>query len=209
MKIGPMWLAMTAVPVLAVGMTQQRPAPPVGQVAYVSSQRISNETTDGKAGVARLQAAQRDRAADVRTKQQALETTRQQMTLAADDAARVRLRTEEQRQRTELGAGGSTVTGRLADDAAAGVGGGGGEGEGRRRGGGEGHGDSSRAERRNRDRLELAWTRSDIAGRREDERAGRGAAYSVRRPAGHRVRPYGRPAAEVRTVSTFRPSSRR
>ena len=102
MKIGPMWLAMTAVPLLAVGVTQQRPAPPAGHVAFVSSQRISSETTDGKAGVARLQAAQRDRAADVRTKQQALETTRQQMTLAADDAARVRLRAEEQRQRTEL-----------------------------------------------------------------------------------------------------------
>ena len=102
MKIGPVWLAMTALPVLAVGVAQQRPAPPGGPIAYVSSQRISNETSDGKAGVARLQAAQRDRAADVRTKQQALETTRQQMTLAADDAARVRLRAEEQRLRTEL-----------------------------------------------------------------------------------------------------------
>jgi len=102
MKIGPVWLAMTALPVLAVGVAQQRPAPPGGPIAHVSSQRISNETSDGKAGIARLQAAQRDRAADVRAKQQALETTRQQITMAADDAARVRLRADEQRLRTEL-----------------------------------------------------------------------------------------------------------
>jgi Skp family chaperone for outer membrane proteins len=102
MKIGPVWLAMTALPVLAVGVAQQRPVSPGGPIALVSTQRISNETSDGKAGIARLQAAQRDRAADVRTKQQALETTRQQITLAADDAARVRLRADEQRLRTEL-----------------------------------------------------------------------------------------------------------
>jgi len=38
----------------------------------------------------------------MRTKQQALETTRQQITLAKDDVARVRLRAEEQQQRAEL-----------------------------------------------------------------------------------------------------------
>ncbi len=102
MKTLPVWLAVTVFPAIAVGLAQPRAVTAPGPVAYVSSQRISNETSDGKAGVARLQTLQRERAAAVRTKQQALETTRQQMTLAKDDAARVRLRAEEQQQRTEL-----------------------------------------------------------------------------------------------------------
>ncbi len=102
MKTLPVWLAVTVLGAIAVGLAQPRAVTAPGPVAYVSSQRISNETADGKAGVARLQTLQRERAADVRTRQQALETTRQQMTLAKDDAARVRLRAEEQQQRTEL-----------------------------------------------------------------------------------------------------------
>lgn len=102
MKTLPVWLAVTVLGSIAVGLAQPRAVTAPGPVAYVSSQRISNETADGKAGVARLQTMQRERAADVRTRQQALETTRQQMTLAKDDAARVRLRAEEQQQRTEL-----------------------------------------------------------------------------------------------------------
>lgn len=102
MKTLPVWLAVTVLGAIAVGLAQPRAVTAPGPVAYVSSQRISNETADGKAGVARLQTMQRERAADVRTRQQALETTRQQMTLAKDDAARVRLRAEEQQQRTEL-----------------------------------------------------------------------------------------------------------
>lgn len=102
MKTLSVWLAVTVLGAVAVGLAQPRAVTAPGPVAYVSSQRISNETADGKAGVARLQTLQRERAADVRTRQQALETTRQQMTLAKDDAARVRLRAEEQQQRTEL-----------------------------------------------------------------------------------------------------------
>ncbi|MBK5296216.1 MAG: OmpH family outer membrane protein [Vicinamibacteria bacterium] len=102
MKTLPVWLAVTVLGAIAVGLAQPRAVTAPGPVAYVSSQRISNETADGKAGVARLQTLQRERAADVRTRQQALETTRQQMTLAKDDAARVRLRAQEQQQRTEL-----------------------------------------------------------------------------------------------------------
>ena len=102
MKTLPVWLAVTVLGAIAVGLAQPRAVTAPGPVAYVSSQRISNETADGKAGVARLQTLQRERAADVRTRQQALETTRQKMTLAKDDAARVRLRAEEQQQRTEL-----------------------------------------------------------------------------------------------------------
>ena len=86
-----MWLAMTVLPALAVGFAQSRPAQAIGPVAYVSSQRISSETADGKAGIARLQALQRERTTDARTKQQALEATRRQLAAAEGDE-RVRLR---------------------------------------------------------------------------------------------------------------------
>ena len=96
------WLAVPVLPLLAwVGLNQQRPAPAAGPLAYVSAQRISAETTEGKAGLARVQALQRERTADVRTKQQALETTRRQLTTAQADA-RTRLQTQEQQQRSEL-----------------------------------------------------------------------------------------------------------
>lgn len=93
---------MTVLPALAVGVVQQKPAPLATPVAYVSSQRISNETTDGKAGVARLQAAQRERAAEVRTKQQALDTARKQMAQAPDPVERARLQAQEQTLRGDL-----------------------------------------------------------------------------------------------------------
>ena len=92
---------MTVLPALAVGFAQSRPSQALGPVAYVSSQRISSETADGKAGVARIQTLQRERTADVRTKQQALETTRRQLAAAQGDE-RVRLEALEQQQRTEF-----------------------------------------------------------------------------------------------------------
>ena len=92
---------MTVLPALAVGFAQSRPAQAIGPVAYVSSQRISSETADGKAGIARLQALQRERTADARTKQQALEATRRQLAAAEGDE-RVRLQGLEQQQRTEF-----------------------------------------------------------------------------------------------------------
>lgn len=101
MKVVPVWLAMTALPALVVGVAQQRPAAPGSPVAYVSAQRISNETTEGKAGVARMQALQRERADQVRFKQQALEATRRQLA-AAQGADRASLQAQEQQQRGEL-----------------------------------------------------------------------------------------------------------
>lgn len=92
---------MTVLPALAVGVAQQKPSPPATPVAYVSSQRISNETAEGKAGVARMQALQRERATEVRDKQQALETTRRELAAAQGDD-RVRLQAQEQQQRGEF-----------------------------------------------------------------------------------------------------------
>ena len=101
MKTFPVWLAMSALPALAVGLAQQGPAPASGPVAFVSSQRISNETVEGKAGMARLQTLQRERMADARTKQQTLEATRKQLASAQGDE-RSRLQTQEQQQRGEF-----------------------------------------------------------------------------------------------------------
>src|SRR6185436_3987833 len=101
MKIVPLCLAI-AVPALAAGAFQQQPAPPSGPVAFVVSQRISNETTEGKAGIARMQALQRDRTADARTRQEALQATRRQIDATADSTDRTRLQAQEQQQRTEL-----------------------------------------------------------------------------------------------------------
>jgi len=102
MKTLSAWLALAVAPAIGLGLAQQRVAPATGPVAYVSSQRISNETVDGKAGVARLQALQRERAADVRSKQQVLEATRRQLQSVQDEAGRARLQTQEQQQRTEF-----------------------------------------------------------------------------------------------------------
>jgi len=102
MKTVPFWLAITVAPALAVGAFQQRPAAPSGPVAFVVSQRISNETTEGKAGIARMQALQRERTAEARTKQEALQATRRQIDATADSTDRTRLQAQEQQQRTEL-----------------------------------------------------------------------------------------------------------
>jgi len=101
MKTTSMWMAISVLPALAVGVAQQKAAPQHSPVAYVSAQRISNETTEGKAGVARMQALQRERADQVRFKQQALEATRRQLA-AAPAADRASLQAQEQQQRAEL-----------------------------------------------------------------------------------------------------------
>ena len=102
MKTLPLWLAITVAPALAAGALQQRPALPGGPVAFVVSQRISNETTEGKAGIARIQALQRQRTVDARTKQEALQATRRQIDATGDSAERTRLQAQEQQQRTDL-----------------------------------------------------------------------------------------------------------
>ena len=102
MKTVSIWLAITVAPALAAGAFQQRPAPPSGPVAYVVTQRISNETTEGKAGIARIQALQRERTADARTRQETLQATRRQIDATKDSAERTRLQAQEQQQRTDL-----------------------------------------------------------------------------------------------------------
>src|SRR4029078_12866900 len=96
------WLAIAVPPPLAAGTFQQQPAPPRGPVAYVVAQRISNETTEGKGGIARMQTLQRERAADARTRQEAVQVTRRQIDATQDSAQRTHLQAQEHQQRTDL-----------------------------------------------------------------------------------------------------------
>ena len=70
-------------------------------VAYISSQRISNETIEGKAGQAKLKAFQEQKAAELREKQRALQETRDLLS-RTEPEKRVALQEQEQKQRTDL-----------------------------------------------------------------------------------------------------------
>ena len=97
-------LAMALVVMLALPASAQRPSPvpPGSRIAYVSGQRLSAESADGKAGAGRLQALQQSKAGDLRAKQQAHEAVRMQLSRATDAAARIALEQEEQQRRTDL-----------------------------------------------------------------------------------------------------------
>jgi Skp family chaperone for outer membrane proteins len=74
----------------------------IAQIAYVSGQRILADSPETKAEFAKLPAMQQQRATELRAKQQALETTRQQLAQAGDGAARAQLQLQEQQQRTDF-----------------------------------------------------------------------------------------------------------
>jgi Skp family chaperone for outer membrane proteins len=81
----------------------QRPAAPAATpVAYVSTQRIVAEVSDAKAALGRAQAKQQEKAGEFRTRQQAYEATRQQLSTVTDGAKRAELMQKEQQQRAEL-----------------------------------------------------------------------------------------------------------
>ena len=87
----------------SLGGSVQAPASrPPTVVAYVSSQRIFAESSDGKAEVARVQTMQLQKANELRTKQQTLETIRQQLAQTTDGTARAPLQQQELQQRTDL-----------------------------------------------------------------------------------------------------------
>jgi Skp family chaperone for outer membrane proteins len=71
-------------------------------VAYVSTSRVLSESVAGRAAASRLQTTQTQRTTELRTKQQALETTRQQVATAADGAARQTLQQKEIQERTDF-----------------------------------------------------------------------------------------------------------
>jgi len=87
----------------SVAAAAQGPAPakPAG-IGYISAQRIFAESNEGKADVARVLALQQQKAAELRTRQQTLDTTRQQLAQAADGPTRAPLQQQETVQRTDL-----------------------------------------------------------------------------------------------------------
>jgi Skp family chaperone for outer membrane proteins len=80
-------------------------APPIpvdATVVYLSSQRLSNETTMGKAGLSRIQALQREKSEDLRVRQQTLEETRRALSQASTPPERARLQVQEQQQQADF-----------------------------------------------------------------------------------------------------------
>jgi Skp family chaperone for outer membrane proteins len=71
-------------------------------VVYVSSQRLSSETTLGKDGLTRIQALQREKTEDLRARQQTLEDTRRALSQATDAAERGRLEVQAQQQQSDF-----------------------------------------------------------------------------------------------------------
>jgi Skp family chaperone for outer membrane proteins len=82
----------------------QAPAAPRSglPIAYISAQRILGESTVGKSETSKFLAAQQQKAGELRTKQQTLDATRQQLAQATETAARTQLQQQEQQQRTDL-----------------------------------------------------------------------------------------------------------
>ena len=101
MKTGMWWLAVPVLPlVTSLGFSPPQTAPPV-PIGYVSAQRLSAESNQGREAVAKVQALRRERAAEVQQKRRALEATRAQLPLATGEA-RARLDLQEQEQRADL-----------------------------------------------------------------------------------------------------------
>jgi Skp family chaperone for outer membrane proteins len=89
--------------VLSLTLVGQAQAPkPPSPVAYVNANRVLNESTHGRAEFARLQALQQQKNGELRTKQQALEATRQELAKNPDPAKRTELLLQEQQQRTDF-----------------------------------------------------------------------------------------------------------
>jgi Skp family chaperone for outer membrane proteins len=88
--------------VSATMVAQAQPTKTPSAAAYISSNRLFTESTQGRAEATRIQTLQRQRAAELRTKAQALEATRQQLASATDPGARTQLAQQEQQQRADL-----------------------------------------------------------------------------------------------------------
>jgi outer membrane protein len=93
---------LTILAPLAERTPGQRPAT---QIAYISLQRISTDSTDAKAAAAKLDALRQTRTRELTAKQHALEETRRQLANSGGlfrASRRARLKADEDRERTEL-----------------------------------------------------------------------------------------------------------
>ena len=82
------------------GIVPRSTPAPQAIIAFVSTQRLSNESAEGKAGVARIQAVQQRNTAAMRSLQQPLEATRQELAKTPSGEARVKLQERESQQRS-------------------------------------------------------------------------------------------------------------
>lgn len=73
-----------------------------GPVAYVSGQRIATESMAGKAAQTRLEAVRQQKTADLKSRQKAIEDTRQKLTAAVPGSEREALQRVLQEQQIEL-----------------------------------------------------------------------------------------------------------
>lgn len=87
----------------AVGARAQGPVEATRpSIAVVSGQRVSLESAEGKAGQARMQALQRERAVDLQARQRTLNETRQKLAEATDAVARGELQREASVQQADF-----------------------------------------------------------------------------------------------------------
>src|SRR4051812_34084920 len=103
MRMRTILIALGFAGIAAFGLAaQQGRSAPNASVAYASAQKIMAESTPGKAQLAKLQGFQQQKAAELRGRQQTLESTRRELAASTDATKRVALQQQEQVQRGDL-----------------------------------------------------------------------------------------------------------
>jgi Skp family chaperone for outer membrane proteins len=98
----PTAIVLVLVTFSAEGQTTSTVSSAVPGVVFVNSQRVLNEVPSARTEVSRIAAMQQQKNGELRAKQQALDTTRQQLTTATDAETRTKLSKQEQDQRSDL-----------------------------------------------------------------------------------------------------------
>ncbi len=102
MKVLRLAVRVVITVVVASGQAFAQQAAPVALIGVVSSQRVSTETVEGKAGIAKVQTLQQQKGTELRAQAQVLEATRQRLVNTKDLGEREALQREEQTQRAAL-----------------------------------------------------------------------------------------------------------
>jgi Skp family chaperone for outer membrane proteins len=93
-------LAATVLSRVAAGQTPASRGLP--GIAYISPQQILTKSPVFQAGLSKLQSVQQQKTAELREKQQSVETIRRRLAVAGDEAARADLQRIEQQQVADL-----------------------------------------------------------------------------------------------------------
>jgi outer membrane protein len=95
----------TATPPPPVAMQAPRPFPEGAKIAYINIQRVANESNEGKAATAKVQALSQKKVAELGEKNKALQADQQKLQtggLVLSDQARAELERKIERQNTEI-----------------------------------------------------------------------------------------------------------